>query len=87
MGVDMSYVLKTAKAVRDTGLVTDVYYADKGMKQKMKYANKLGIPFVAVIGEDEVNTNTASLKNMATGEQITVSIDNIGNEIKKQMGE
>ena len=87
MGVDMSYVLKTAKAVRDAGLVTDVYYADKGMKQKMKYANKLGIPFVAVIGEDEVNTNTVSLKNMATGEQITVSIDNIGNEIKKQMGE
>lgn len=87
MGVDMSYVLKTAKAIRDTGFVTDVYYADKGMKHKMKYANKLGIPFVAVIGEDEVNSGTVALKNMATGEQVNVSIENIGNEIKKQMGE
>ncbi|MDO5387875.1 MAG: histidine--tRNA ligase [Clostridia bacterium] len=87
MGIDMSYTLKAAKAVRDAGFVTDVYYADKGMKHKMKYADKLGIPFVAVLGEDEVKTNTAALKNMATGKQISVSIEDIGNEIKKQMGE
>ena len=87
MGVDMSYVLKTANAIRQSGFVTDVYYANKGMKQKMKYANKLGVPFVAVIGEDELNSGTAALKNMATGEQITVSIQDIGNEIRKQMGD
>lgn len=84
MNVDMNYVLKAAKIIRDSGLVTDVYYAQKGMKQKMKYANKLGIPFVAVIGEDEVSTNSAALKNMATGEQITVSLEDIAEEIKKQ---
>lgn len=87
MGVDMSYVLKTANEIRKSGFVTDVYYANKGMKQKMKYANKLGIPFVAVIGEDEVNSGTAALKNMATGEQTTVSLQDIGNEIRKQMGD
>ncbi len=87
MNVDMNYVLKAAKTIRDAGLVTDVYYAQKGMKQKMKYANKLGIPFVAVIGEDEVSSNCAALKNMTTGEQISVSLDNIADEIKKQMGE
>ena len=87
MNVDMGYVLKTAKAVRDGGFVTDVYYANKAMKHKMKYANKLGIPFVAVIGEDEVNSGTVSLKNMTTGEQISVNVENIADEIKKQMGE
>lgn len=87
MGVDMSYVLKTANAIRQSGFVTDVYYANKGMKQKMKYANKLGVPFVAVIGEDELNLGAAALKNMATGEQTTVSIQDIGNEIRKQMGD
>ncbi len=85
MNVDMSYVLKTAKIIRNSGLVTDVYYTQKGVKHKMKYANKLGIPFVVVIGEDEVNTNSAALKNMATGEQINISLDNIADEIKKQM--
>lgn len=87
MGVDMSYALKTAKAIRESGLVADVYYAQKGMKQKMKYANKLGIPFVALIGEDEVTKGEIALKNMTTGEQINVSLNEIGNSIKKQMGE
>lgn len=85
LGADMTYVLKTASAIRDAGLVADVYYAQKGMKQKMKYADKLGVPFVAIIGEDEVNNSTVSLKNMESGEQITVSLENIADEIKKQL--
>ncbi len=87
MGVDMGYVLKAAKVVRDAGFVCDVYYADKGMKHKMKYANKLGIPFAAIIGENEVAAGSVSLKNMNTGEQKTVKIEEVGNEIKKQIGE
>lgn len=87
MGVDMGYVLKTANVIRQSGFVTDVYYTNKGMKQKMKYANKLGIPFVAVIGEDEVNSESVALKNMTTGEQVTVSLDDIISEIEKQIGD
>ena len=87
MGVEMEYVLKTAKAIRDGGLITDVYYANKGMKQKMKYANKLGVPFVAVIGEDEQKSGTCSIKNMETGEQKTVKIEDACKEIKRQIGE
>lgn len=87
MNVNIDYVIKVATAIRNDGFVTDVYYAKKGMKQKMKYANKLGIPFVAVIGEDEVTNGCVALKNMNTGEQINVSLDNITEEIKKQMGE
>ena len=87
MNIDLSYALKTASEIRKAGFTADCYYANKGMKHKMKYANKLGIPFVAVIGEDEVNSNTVALKNMATGEQVTVELENIGNEIKKQIGD
>lgn len=87
MNIDLAYALKTASEIRKAGFTADCYYANKGMKHKMKYANKLGIPFVAVIGEDEVNSNTVALKNMATGEQVTVDLENIGNEIKKQIGD
>lgn len=87
MGIDMGYALKTAEKIRSAGFKADIYYANKSMKHKMKYANKLGIPYVAVIGEDEVNSGSAALKNMETGEQLTVSLDEIGNEIRKQIGD
>ncbi len=85
MGADMEYTLKAAGNIRNAGIPVDVYYAQKGMKAKMKYADKLGIPFVAIIGEDEVNNNTVALKNMTTGEQKVVNIDDIAEEIKTQM--
>ena len=55
---------------------------DKKIKAKFKYADKLQIPYVAVIGEEEVNQNQISLKNMQTGEQETLSIDEVIEKIK-----
>ena len=78
---DFAYMLKIATAFRESGIPTDVYYGDKGMKAKMKYANKLYIPFVAIIGEDEIKNNTISLKNMFTGEQKTLSIEEAIKEV------
>ena len=63
------YTLNLASKIREAGINTDVYYQNKGMKQKMKYADRLDIPYVILIGEDEVNANKAMLKNMLTGEQ------------------
>ena len=63
-----------ATAFRDSGIQTDVYYGDRGMKQKMKYAGKCGIPYVAVIGENEAASGTVALKNMQSGEQKNVTI-------------
>ncbi len=84
MGIDMEYTLKAAGNIRNAGIPVDVYYAEKGMKAKMKYANKLGIPFAVIIGEDEVKSNTVMLKNMISGEQKAVALDNIAEEIKTQ---
>lgn len=87
MGVNTAYTLRVANEFRKEGIATDVYYADKGMKHKMKYANKMGIPFVAVIGEDEVKADSVMLKNMETGEQKLVSISAMAQELKLQIGE
>lgn len=78
---DFAYMLKIATSFREAGIPTDVYYGDKGIKAKMKYANKLYIPFVAIIGEDEMKNNTISLKNMFTGEQKTLSIEEAIKEV------
>ena len=45
----------------------------KKFKQKISYADKLGVPYVVLLGEDEIAENKCSVKNMATGEQITCS--------------
>ena len=78
---DFAYMLKIATSFREAGIPTDVYYGDKGIKAKMKYANKLYIPFVAIIEEDEMKNNTISLKNMFTGEQKTLSIEEAIKEV------
>jgi histidyl-tRNA synthetase len=80
---DFEYMLNVATTFRNNDIPTDVYYGDKGMKPKMKYANKLSIPYVAIIGEDEVKNNTISLKNMFTGEQESVSVEEAIKIIKK----
>ena len=48
---------------------------DKKLKAKFKYADKLEIPYVIVIGDDEINTNKIKLKNMKTGEEKETSME------------
>ena len=78
----MPYAISVSGKLRDAGIVTDIYCADKGMKQKMKYADRLGIEYVAVIGGDEVQRGVVALKNMRTGSQETVPADDIVKRIK-----
>ena len=78
----MGKALEAAKNLRQTGIPTDVYYQEKGMKAKMKYANKLGIPFVAIIGEEEAAAESVMLKNMAEGSQEMVKIEELASLVK-----
>ena len=66
---NFEYVSKVAKKLRDEGKNVQVYYEDKKVKAKFKYADKLEIPYTVVIGDDEVESGSYSLKNMLTGEQ------------------
>ncbi|MBQ8579174.1 MAG: histidine--tRNA ligase [Oscillospiraceae bacterium] len=59
-----------AEALRSEGLRVQLYSEQKKFKQKMAYADKLGVPFAVLLGEDEIAEGLCSVKNMATGEQV-----------------
>lgn len=58
-----------AESLRNAGLRVQLYGEQKKFKQKMAYANKLGVPFAVLLGDDELAQGKCSLKNMATGDQ------------------
>ena len=62
-------------------------YPDIGVKltKQFKYANQKNIPYVLVIGPDEINNNVVTLKNMTTGEQITNNLERIISAINSQV--
>ena len=66
---DMEFPIKVASKLRANGINTEVYLNDKKLKAKMKYADKLQIPYVIVIGDDEVKSGIVKVKNMQTGEE------------------
>ncbi len=68
------YATQTANALRDANISTDIYYQDKKIAQKIKFADRSGIPYVILIGEDEQNTGTLTIKDMLNSTQETVDI-------------
>ena len=72
---DMTVAIQLASNLRKEGINTEVYLNDKKLKAKFIYADKLKIPYVVVIGEDEINTNTVKVKNMNTGDETSVELD------------
>ena len=75
MTEDMTKSIELASNLRKEGINTEVYLNDKKLKAKFKYADKLKIPYVVVIGEDEINSNMIKVKNMCTGEEIPTELD------------
>ena len=64
-------------ALRMSGVVVETDYMDRSVKAQMKYANKLGAKHTVILGENELNSNAAKIKNMETGEQTEVALDAI----------
>ena len=74
---ELRYALRWAKALRAAGKTVEVYPEPTKMKKQMSYADDKHIPFVAIVGGNEMETNTVMLKNMATGEQKQVTLDEL----------
>ena len=74
---DLTIPIKVATELRESGINTEIYLNDKKLKAKFKYADKLQIPFVIIIGEDEIEQNKIKLKNMQTGEEKEIKISNL----------
>ncbi len=68
---DLSPAIRTATVLRDAGIRTQIYTENKKFKAKIGYADKLGVPFALILGEDEIAVGTVTLKDMTTGEQFT----------------
>ena len=79
---DNSKALEVATALRNQNINAEVYLENKKIKAKFKYADRLAIQYVIVIGEDEIANNTVTLKNMQTGEQETLKIEEVIEKIK-----
>lgn len=74
---DLSVPIRLATNLRDNGVKTEIYLNHKKLKAKFKYADKLEIPYVIIIGEDEINQNKFKLKDMKTGEEKEIAFDDI----------
>lgn len=74
-----------ATYLRGCGIRTQVYSEKKKFKAKIGYADRLGIPFAAILGEDELQAGKLSLKNMATGEQQLVTREEAAEIVRQAM--
>ncbi|MCI9468310.1 MAG: histidine--tRNA ligase [Oscillospiraceae bacterium] len=69
MTQDLTYPIAAATTLRAHGVRTQLYTEPKKVKQKFAYADKLGVPYAVIIGDDEVAAGAVSVKNLQTGEQ------------------
>ena len=76
---DLSVPISLATNLRNNGVKTEIYLNNKKLKAKIKYADKLEIPYVIIIGEDELQKEIVKLKNMISGEEKEISFNEINN--------
>ena len=79
---DLTPSIEVANSLRKAGINTEIYFDNKKIKAKFKYADKLKIPYVIVIGEDEIASSKLTFKNMETGDQEQKTIEEIIEFIK-----
>lgn len=79
---NMEKIVQVGTAFRNAGIATEIYLENKKIKAKFKYADRLQVPYVVTIGDDEIQNGTVSLKNMETGEQEVLSLEDVIERLK-----
>jgi len=77
-----AFCMKAIRKVREAGISAEIYPESVKMKKQMSYANAKQIPFVALVGENEMTANKITLKNMETGEQQLLTVEELITQIK-----
>ena len=77
--------VRLVRALRDAGLAADMPYAERGLKGNLKAADKLGARFAALIGANEREAGTATLREMTSGEQESVPLDAVAVRLGKRL--
>lgn len=80
---DLSVPLEVATMLREANLSTEVYFEGGKLDKKLTYANRKGIPYVVIIGEDEVSSGLFTVKDMGSGEQVKLRKEQILSYIKE----
>ena len=78
----MTENIEIGSTIREAGISTEIYLEDKKIKAKFKYADRLQIPYVAVIGDDEIANGKIALKDMQTGVQENLTIQEVIEKLK-----
>jgi len=71
------------KKLRDANIGSEIYPGEGNLKKQMQYANKIGAPAVILYGEDEIKLGKLILRDLKSGKEISIEIENLSNEIKK----
>ena len=85
MTADPGAAIALASRLRQAGLRVQLYGEQRKFKQKMSYCDKLGVPFAVLLGEDELAQGKCSVKNMRTGQQVTVTPEEAAALIMEQL--
>ena len=67
--------LKLIQKIRKAGINSEIYFDSNGLKKQFKYADKMGIPYVVIMGPDEAEKNEVSLKDLRKGEQTQMTVE------------
>jgi len=79
----MKDYINLQKILRDAEISTEIYPGESKLKKQMEYANKINSPAVILYGEDEIKIGKPTLRNLSSGKEQSISIQEIANEIKK----
>ena len=80
---EADYCLKALQYLRKNGVNSELYPDAAKMKKQMNYANKKGIPFVVLVGEDEMSSGLLTVKNMTDGTQSTMKLEDLVSNLRK----
>ena len=87
MTEDLSAAVALATQFREAGIRTQLYSEQKKFKAKMTYADRLGIPYVVFLGEDEIAQGVCSVKELSTGQQVSLKPEEAVRLIQKGISE
>ena len=75
--MESAFCMKLLAELRSKGIPAEIYPDNAKMKKQMAYANANSVPYVAIVGSNELAEGKVTLKNMETGEQTPVSCDTL----------
>ncbi len=81
------HITNVINKLRKNGYIVEKDISNRSFKAQLKYANNIGARYTCIIGEDEISTNTCQLKDMETGIQINIKMENIEEVLREEIGD